>query len=225
MLEHLKPITIIVGHYGSGKTNLAVNLALDRKAAGQDVALVDLDTVNPYFRSADFKGLAEQAGIELVAPVYAGTNLDIPSLTARLDALIESGRPLVIDVGGDDAGAAALGRYSGLIREQGAYDLLYVVNRYRYLTRTAPEALEILWEIQKASRLQVTGVVNNSNLGEITTPEDVADTDTFARETAESCQAPLLAVSVNRRFAASVGDLLRDRKIYPISIYVKKPWE
>ena len=105
MLEQLKRIVVVVGHYGSGKTNLAVNLALDYKKMGQNVTLVDLDIVNPYFRSADFAGLMEEQGIGMIAPVYAGSNLDIPALTAHLDVAIETERQLIIDVGGDDAGA------------------------------------------------------------------------------------------------------------------------
>ena len=114
MLTNLKRIVVVVGHYGSGKTNFSVNLAVDLKAAGRDVILVDLDIVNPYFRSADFGALLEEKGIGLIAPVYARSNLDVPALDGRLDAVIESDKTLVIDVGGDDAGAAALGRYSAM---------------------------------------------------------------------------------------------------------------
>ena len=137
MLTNLKRIVLVVGHYGSGKTNFSVNLAVDLKAAGRDVILVDLDIVNPYFRSADFGALLEERGIGLIAPVYARSNLDVPALDGRLDAVIESDKTLVIDVGGDDAGAAALGRYSAMIREAGGCDMLYVVNAYRYLTQTS----------------------------------------------------------------------------------------
>ena len=92
MLEQLNRIVVVTGHYGSGKTNLSVNLAMSLRAAGEEVTLVDLDIVNPYFRSADFETLAEENGIRLIAPVYARSNLDIPALDGRLDAELDGGR-------------------------------------------------------------------------------------------------------------------------------------
>ena len=225
MLEQLKRIIVIVGHYGSGKTNLSVNLALHMNAIGKQVALVDLDIVNPYFRSADFSELMQQHGIELISPVYARTNLDIPALTGRLDAEIDTDKTLIIDVGGDDAGAAALGRYSASIRNAGGCDMLYVVNAYRYLTRTAQDAAEILEEIQRASRLTATGVVNNSNLANATTAQDVAATDQFARDIAEKYGVPMLFTAVDQHIASETYALIPSGKVFPVQIFVKKPWE
>ncbi|MBC8584394.1 nucleotide-binding protein [Youxingia wuxianensis] len=225
MVTNLKRIVVIVGHYGSGKTNLAVNLALDIKKKTKDVVLVDLDIVNPYFRSADFQTLMEKHGIEMITPTYAKSNLDIPALTGQLDAAICTQKHLIIDVGGDDAGAAALGRYSHEIEEAGGCDLLYVVNGYRYLTRTSKEAAEILQEIQKISRLKVTGVVNNSNLADITTADDVVSTHQFALQTAQEYQVPLLFTSVKEDLAKQVKALMPGQKVYPVKIFVKKPWE
>ena len=116
-------ITVITGHYGCGKTNLAANLALAFHKAGKRVALCDLDIVNPYFRSADFSGRFEALGIEMILPPFANSNVDVPTLTARVSAAInDPSIHLILDVGGDDAGAAALGRYSADIKKQG-YDL------------------------------------------------------------------------------------------------------
>ena len=225
MLNRLKRMVAVVGHYGSGKTNLAVNLAVDLKAAGKQVALVDLDIVNPYFRSADFAAQMQEKGIETILPVYARSNLDIPALTAQLDGAIDTGKTLVIDVGGDDAGAAALGRYSRAIQEAGGCDLICVVNQYRYLTRTAQEADEILEQIQAASRLPVTGVVNNSNLSYETRPEDILSTVPFAREVADRHGVPLLCTAVRRDLLEQVQKLDALREYYPVDIYVKKLWE
>ena len=225
MLTNLKRIVVVVGHYGSGKTNFSVNLAVDLKAAGRDVILVDLDIVNPYFRSADFGALLEEKGIGLIAPVYARSNLDVPALDGRLDAVIESDKTLVIDVGGDDAGAAALGRYSAMIREAGGCDVLYVVNAYRYLTRTSEEAAEILGEIERKARLEVTAVVNNSNLADITTADDIVSSAGYAEETARRYGIPVLCTTAWTKLAAGVGEKLPGREIYPVDIYVKKPWE
>ncbi|MCI8648985.1 MAG: ParA family protein [Anaerotruncus sp.] len=225
MLERLKRIIVVVGHYGSGKTNLAVNLAIDYRNAGKEVVLADLDIVNPYFRSADFAELLKQQGIELVAPVYAGTNLDIPAVTARLDSLLDTDKQVIIDVGGDDAGAAALGRYSALIAQAGGCEMLYVLNGYRYLTRTAEQAEQILLEIQQASRLSVSGVVNNSNLAKATTVQDILNTIPFAQQTAEHIGVPLLFTAVSRPLVSETARCLPEDTIYPVDIYIKKPWE
>lgn len=225
MIEHLKRIIVIVGHYGSGKTNLSVNLALYLKAMEKNVTLVDLDIVNPYFRSADFKELMQQNSINMISPVYAGTNLDIPALTGQLDSEINSDKTLILDVGGDDAGAAALGRYSTLIKQAGGCDMLYVVNAYRYLTRTAEEASIILKEIQIASRLNVTAVINNSNLAEITTAQDVAKSDAYAQTIAAKQGVPLLFTAVDERIESETKALLPNKTIVPVKIFVKKPWD
>lgn len=225
MLEQLKRIIVVVGHYGSGKTNFSVNLAMAFRAQGKQVALVDLDIVNPYFRSADFADLMQENGIELVAPVYARSNLDIPALTARLDAELGTDKTLVIDVGGDDAGAAALGRYSAEIEKAGGCDMLYVVNNYRYLTRTSDEASGILEEIQRVSRLKVTGVVNNSNLSGETTPQDVIETIDFAQQTADRYGVPLLFSTVAEPIYEETKKLISGGALYPVKVYVKKPWE
>lgn len=220
-----KKITVIVGHYGSGKTNLAVNLALKRKEAGEKTVLADLDIVNPYFRSADFRALMESRGIGMVTPLYAGSNLDIPALTGRLDAAISEDSALVIDVGGDDAGAAALGRYSHLIREAGGCDMYCVINRYRYLTRTSGEAAALLREIEHASHMLATGLVNNSNLGDETTVETVAASMVFAKETAEALGLPLEFTCVDARLAKEAESALQGEKLLPVQVYVKKPWD
>lgn len=149
MIDSVKRITIVTGHYGSGKTNFAVNLAVDLSREGKQVVLVDLDIVNPYFRSADFKERLTAMGIEMICPIYANTNLDIPALGADIYSVFyqNDSRYVIFDVGGDDAGAAALGRYSHLIQQEN-YDMLYVVNCYRYLTRQPEEALQILRKLR-----------------------------------------------------------------------------
>lgn len=219
-----KRIIAITGHYGSGKTNLAVNLALDFQSQGEAVTLVDLDIVNPYFRSSDFSAMLSQRGIELIAPVYAGTNLDIPALSARVDAAIAAERTVLLDIGGDDAGAFALGRYSGAIKEAGGCDMLYVINAYRYLTRHAAQADALLGEIERASRMKAVGIVNNSNLGNETTASTVLQSIPYAVECAERCGLPLLFTATDEKYMPDVSERSNE-KFYPVKIYVKKPWE
>lgn len=215
-----KRLNLITGHYGSGKTNLAVNLALDAKKQGKSVTIVDLDIVNPYFRTADFAEMLTNQGIRVILPTYANSNLDIPALTGAVDSVFTNGDDCVIlDVGGDDAGAIALGRYAPAISAQD-YDLFYVINQHRYLTATPDDALEVLREIAAVSRLSPTGVLNNSNLGEETTWEAVRESIPFAQAVAEKAGVPLRATAYDRRLEhGSIPDG------YPVDIFVKKIWE
>lgn len=172
-----KRVYIVAGHYGSGKTNVALNLAYAIKDSGRAVRIADLDIVNPYFRTADSAQLLKKAGIELVSPEFANTNLDLPSLPPQAYSLFQNrSAAAVIDVGGDDRGAYALGRFVPYILEENDYEMCFVVNFFRPLTRTAEEALEVMREIEAACKIRFTAIVNNSNLGEITTAEDVDST-------------------------------------------------
>lgn len=222
MIDRLKRLTIVTGHYGSGKTNLAVNLAVDLFRSGKKVVLVDLDIVNPYFRSADFKNQLTGMGIEMICPIYANTNLDIPALGADIYSVFREGddRYVILDVGGDDAGAAALGRYAGMIQAE-AFSLLYVVNRYRYLTQQPEDAVQILREIEATSRLPATGIVNNSNLGSQTTETDVKASLEYGEAVAKLAGVPLFANAVKR----SLADNLAGGLVYPVDIFVVPPWE
>ena len=222
MIDNLEKVTVITGHYGSGKTNFAVNLAIDLRRAGKKVVLVDLDIVNPYFRSADFKNKLEGMGIQMVCPIYANTNLDLPSLGPEVYSVFASkdDRYVILDVGGDDAGAAALGRYAQMINEH-PWKMIYVINRYRYLTREPQQAVEIMREIEMTSRLTVTSVVNNSNLGSSTTKEDILSSFAFGEETANLAGVELLGSSVRRDLAEQIE---RD-DVYPVDIHILPPWE
>ena len=133
-------ITVICGHYGCGKTNLTLNLALQAASCGQKVTVVDMDIVNPYFRSSEYRGLLEEKGVRLIAPVFAGTTLDTPTLPPEIASIFEpDAGAILIDAGGDDAGVTALGGLHRRLEEAG-YDMLYVINRYRALSQTPEEA-------------------------------------------------------------------------------------
>lgn len=216
----MKKITIITGHYGTGKTNLSVNLALREAADGTPVTVVDLDLVNPYFRTADFQTLFAQHGVTLIAPEYANSNVDIPTVSFDLEELAAQDGKLLIDVGGDDAGATALGRYAKALAAYGDdVDMLCVLNCYRYLTRTPHEALTLMREIETASGLRHTGIINNSNLGCETTMQLISDSLPFAREIAEQAQLPLLFTTADKRLHPDGAAFL------PIDIFVKPLWE
>ena len=170
-MEH-KRLTLFAGHYGSGKTNIAVNYAIALAKEGKQVCIADLDIVNPYFRTADSDKDLAAAGVTLISPQFANTNVDLPALPAEAYRLVQDKSIYgVMDIGGDDRGAYALGRYVPFIKEEGNYRMVFVANFCRPLTTTAEEALEVMREIENACSLQFTDIINNSNLGPETTPE------------------------------------------------------
>ena len=215
----IKKVNVITGHYGSGKTNFAVNLALDAAKRGERVTVVDLDIVNPYFRTADCEQLFADNDIRLIVPTYANSNLDIPALNFDLASIVRQEGLVIVDVGGDDEGAKALGRYAHCL-EGTDMQMLYVVNRFRYLTKEPEEALELMYLIEQASSLKCTGIVNNSNLGCDTDIDTVNTGILYGQAVAEKAGLPLVCVCVNRSL-----DVKADDNIYPIDIYVKKLWE
>lgn len=220
----MRRINIITGHYGSGKSNLSVNLALEAAKEGGRVTVVDLDIVNPYFRTADFRSLFDERGIELVAPSYANTNLDIPALCFDLERMAaDNDNTLIIDVGGDDDGAVALGRFSQslncYIDEPQQLDMLYVFNRYRYMTGTPQEAAELLYKIEAASSMRHTALVNNSNLGYETNRETVESSLAYAQELSELVHLPVVFNTAPKSLS------LGDDRFRDVEIYVRPIWE
>lgn len=213
-------ITIICGHYGTGKTNFAINLAFDRASAGQEVTVVDLDIVNPYFRSSDYHNILEEKKIRVISPRYAGTNLDLPSLPAEIYSVFD-GRDAIFDVGGDDVGATALGRFHEEIEVAG-YEMYYVINQYRNLTATAEESVALLKEIEASSHLKATAIVNNSHLKQDTTPSTIRKAIPYGQAVAEKTGLPLLWTTAPRRLQEELTDV---ENLYPLGIYVLSPWE
>ena len=211
-----KKIIVIAGHYGSGKTNFAVNLAVWLSRQNKKVLLIDLDTVNPYFRSADFSGKLE--GVEVAAIPYANTNVDLPAVSSEVDkAFADPERYTVIDLGGDDAGATVLGRYAA--RLEGRYEMLMVINSFRMETNTPEKAFQMLKEIENASRLKVSGIVSNSHYAAKTTPEDINNSMDYAKRTAELSGLPLVYTAVRRDLADKVS--VPEQTLFPVDIYVK----
>ena len=176
-----KRITLLSGHYGSGKTNIAVNLARRLRASNENVAIADIDIVNPYFRTKDSQAELEKAGIRLISSPYAGSNVDLPALPDEVYSITDDRSvTAVVDVGGDDRGALALGRWRDAILQEGDYEMLFVINRFRPLTATPEDAVEVMREIEIASGIPFTAVVNNSNLGDETTARDVLESGAYA---------------------------------------------
>ncbi len=181
-----KRLTLFAGHYGSGKTNIAVNYALALAKENKKVCIADLDIVNPYFRTADSALQLESAGVTLISPQFAGSNVDLPALPAESYRLVEDRESFgIMDIGGDDRGAYALGRFAPMIREENNYRMAFVVNFCRPLTQNPQDALEVLREIENACGIAFTCIVGNTNLGPETTPEtllcSVSKTEALSR--------------------------------------------
>ena len=193
-----KRIVLLAGHYGSGKTNVAVNLVQAMKTQHEHVAFADLDIVNPYFRGKDSSDELEQQGIRVICSDYANSNVDMPVLPPDMYAITDDKiLHTVIDVGGDDRGALALGRLAPAIRAEQDYHMLMVVNGYRPLTRTPDEVLEVMREIELAGGVPFTGLINNSNIGAETTAEDVLATQALVQQVAKRCGLPVVLTTVD----------------------------
>lgn len=195
-----KRITLLSGHYGSGKTNIAVNMALDLKKQYDKVAVADLDIVNPYFRTKDSMEDFKQNGIRLIVSEYANSNLDIPALPDDMYAITDDRQlKTIIDVGGDDRGALALGRIAPQIVKENDYDMLMVINRFRPLTPDAESTLEVMREIELAGGIKFTGLINNSNLGAQTEKEDILSSVKYANEVSALSGLPVVLTTAEER--------------------------
>ena len=191
MMEH-KRLTLFAGHYGSGKTNIAVNYALALAKEDKKVCIADLDIVNPYFRTADSAKELESAGIRLITSRFTNSNVDLPALPAEAYSLVQNKNVhAVMDIGGDDRGAYALGRYVPAILEENNYRMAFVANCYRPLTRTPEEALEVMKEIEAACGLPFTCIINNSNLGPETSPKTLLDSVSYIQKLSEISGLPI----------------------------------
>ena len=212
-----KRITIFSGHYGSGKTNIALTYALSEREKGKAVAIADIDIVNPYFRTKDSEDMLAEHGIRLICSEYANTNIDIPALPQDIYAIVDD-RSLtcILDVGGDERGALALGRIAPAIREENDYDMIFVANRYRPLTATVEGAMEVLREIEAACGLSFTAIVNNSNLGAETTAQDILSSVAFGEALSAASGLPVVATAVTESLSEALSG--RMKGLYPIRL-------
>lgn len=215
-----KRITLFAGHYGSGKTNIAVNYALYLKNLGNDVVIADLDIVNPYFRTRDSIDELTQAGIRLISSEFASSNVDLPALPQDVYSIFDQPvESAVLDIGGDDRGAYALGRYADFIKNENDYEMLFVFNKYRPLTPTAEDALEIMREIEAACKVSFTAIVNNSNLGGITTPDDVLSSVAEAERLSKISQLPIKMTTVTEKLVNNLNGKIPN--LFPLTLQNK----
>ena len=210
-------MTLFCGHYGSGKTNIAVNYALHLRRQGLEVTIADLDIVNPYFRSKDSTDVLEAEGVRVIALPFANSSVDLPALPSAAYAVVQDRtRYAVLDIGGDDRGAYALGRFVPYLLEENDYEMLYVVNFQRPLTTTVSDAVEVMREIEQACGLAFTGIVNNTNLGAETTLDLVKGSYRKAEELCKETGLPLFMVTAESSIAAE--------EMFPLRLQ-KRPFE
>ena len=225
ILDNLKKFLVVTGHYGCGKTNLVLNMALDFARKGEKVTVVDMDLINPYFRTSDFKGILEEKGIEVITPVFGATNLDIPSLPASMYSIFEKKNVVIVDVGGDDAGSMVLGRFKPQF-DSVDYEMLYVINRFRSMSTDLDEAVEVLKEIEAVSGLKPTGLVNNSHLMADTNQSVFDEGLEFADRISVKTGLPILFSTIQRElYDKGIIVPMKNTEIYPIDIHVKTVWQ
>ncbi len=215
-----KRVTLFAGHYGSGKTNIAVNYALHLKEKYENVVITDLDIVNPYFRTADSLEDLTKVGIKLISSEFANSNVDLPALPQDVYSILDDRSAVaILDIGGDDRGAYALGRYETAIREENDYEMLFVFNVYRPLTPDAESALEVMREIEMAGKIKFTAIVNNSNLGALTKKEDVIASVESANELSRLSGLPIKMTTVNENLVDSFNGEIDN--IFPLKLQKK----
>ena len=215
MMNH-KRLTLFAGHYGSGKTNIAVNYAIAMAGEGKRVCIADLDIVNPYFRTKDSARELEAAGVTLISPQFANSNVDLPALPAEAYRLVQDKSIYgVMDIGGDDRGAYALGRYVPAMKEENDYRMVFVANCYRPLTATAEEAMEVMGEIEAACGLRFTDIVNNSNLGPETTPQTVLDSLAYIEKLSALSGLPVFAHTAEASVARQLSGI---ENVFPLRL-------
>ncbi|MBT2641452.1 hypothetical protein J7I80_04375 [Bacillus sp. ISL-41] len=218
-------ITIITGHFGSGKTEISINLALEARKTNARTAVADLDIVNPYYRARDARDIFDQHGIELIAPAERLAAADLPIVPGDMGRVIyDAAYKLIVDAGGDKDGATALGQFYNDWNEMKP-EVLFILNANRPYVSTLEGAVETLQKIEGASRLKITGIINNSNVGSETTLQDVERGLTLSKKLSDSLGIPLLYTVVPQHLSAESAGIERESQVKVISRYLKLPWE
>lgn len=221
----LNPIVVILGNYGSGKTEVALNYALTCADAGQTVKIADLDIVNPYFRTREARDILRTAGIEVILPDSQYLYADLPIVVPQIRGIIrQPGQRAILDVGGDDAGATVLSSLADVFGNV-AHDVLLIVNESRPFTDTVDGCLKIAHEIEGASRLKVTGVVGNTHLLTQTTLDTIHRGYDFTCKVATELGVPLQFITAERRFIDDIDAKRIDCPILLIERLLLPPWQ
>lgn len=220
----MKRINIVTGHYGSGKTEFAINYALRLKNAGHSTCICDMDIVNPYFRTNDAKKELTENGIKVIAPDYAGTNLDLPTLPSDIYSIFSNRETYaVLDVGGDEDGAIALGQYYPYLKDED-YEMLFVINEKRPDTKNADDIIKLAREIEAASRCKITALVNNANLSYLSSAADFDSSFELLEEVSKRMNIPVKYVSSTPDILNELKGVEEDKK-FPMKLFMKLPFD
>ena len=220
----MKRINIFTGHYGSGKTEVAINFALKLKEKHEKVVICDMDIVNPYFRTNDAREFLLDKGIRVIAPDYACTNVDIPVLPGDiLSVFSDKETYAVLDIGGDDDGAVALGQYFRYMKDED-YDMFYVLNALRPLTSSVEDVSELASNIELMSRLKITGLINNTNLSYLTEVKHLPEGMELCEKAAAKLNVPISYITGTKENLALVPEKYKE-KIFPIDLFMKLPFD
>lgn len=220
-----RKITILSGHFGSGKTEIAINLALAERQRYEKVAINDLDIINPYYRSRDAASTFLQHDIELISPKSHLATSDLPIVSGEIYRVLHDHRyRLIVDAGGDKDGATALGQYYHEWKDYSP-ELLFVLNKNRPFVSTLDRGLFTVEQIERASRLKVTGIINNSNIGMETTMQDILRGYELANELAEKLEIPFLYTTISKHLKAEAQEIMNNHEVVFIERYMKLPWE
>ena len=216
-------IRIITGHYGSGKTEFAVNYAIKLAHLGRKTAIGDLDIVNPYFRSREKKDFMERLGIRVVAPAGKLINADVPALPAEIYTLLQDeSYDVVLDVGGDAVGARTLGRYYNYLNG-GGYDMFIVINASRPSTQECETVVRYIEEIEMSARIPATGLINNTHMLRHTTVQDILKGQRVAEKVSRQKNLPVKYISAIEKIAEQIPEGLTG-EIFPVKMYMRPEW-
>lgn len=221
-------ITVYTGNYGSGKTEISLNHAYKSARSGQPTTLVDLDIVNPYFRSAEHREALEKQGIAVYAPTFAGSAVDLPTLSADVYAVFERPGQIIFDVGGDPSGAAALGRFFPYFERLGdEVQMRFVVNARRPLSSTPEDIVQLLGLVQQKARLKAAGIINNTNVARDTTAQDVLEGQAIVEQAAKQMGLPILSIHATPQVIQSLPHTFIEQYeplLIPLTPYMRPQW-
>lgn len=220
-----KRISILTGHFGSGKTEISINLALKERKTYEKVAINDLDVINPYFRSREVADLFKENDIELIAPMDRLASSDLPIVSGEIYRVLHDPRyRILIDAGGDKDGATALGQYYHEWKDMNP-EMIFVLNANRPYVSTLEGAMHTVREIEKVSRLKVTGVVNNSNIGSETSMVDILKGYELSCLLSKKLEIPLLYTCISSQLQKTALEFAENHDVMWIKRYMKLPWE
>jgi len=219
-----KRIKIFVGGFGSGKTEIAINYSIYCRKSHSKVAIVDLDIVNPYFRTRETRNALNLKGVKVVAPEGKLTYTDVPLISPEIKGLIQNtDYHLILDVGGDDVGSVVLGNFRNFIQDFG-YEMLLVVNSYRPFTQSVPQIEQMAQEIENRSRLKISGIVSNPNLSSQTDEETIKKGHILIKQAAQKLEFPVKFICVDERFSKKIRKENFVEPIFYIKRFMRLPW-